>query len=55
MLAKVYALDAYAALELCQKYHDYRGDVATKGVGFYTSPETHEQKSQVYRVVGSKL
>lgn len=34
----IYGLDAYAALEMCQKIHDYRGDVLAKGTHVYQSP-----------------
>lgn len=79
--AKFYGLSAYEAMELCQAYHDTRGenprtkftlyhvgyclrtafviapnlmttgDMIEEGkIGLYSSPETHEQKNQVYRL-----
>jgi len=50
IFAKVYSLSAWEALELCQKVHDSRVSVA-ETPGKYKSPETHDQKSQVYRLV----
>eukprot|EP01105_Mastigella_eilhardi_P015523 TRINITY_DN355_c1_g2_i1.p1 TRINITY_DN355_c1_g2~~TRINITY_DN355_c1_g2_i1.p1 ORF type:complete len:226 (+),score=70.60 TRINITY_DN355_c1_g2_i1:3-680(+) len=53
MLAHLYALEAYEALELCTKWHDTRQDCKEKP-GMYHSPESHAQKAQVYRML-SKL
>jgi len=49
-LAKHFSLDAYSALELIQQMHDHRIDVKAQP-GRFLCPETHEQKSQVYKLI----
>jgi len=51
LLAKLFNLDAYEALEKTQQYHDHREDVKQKP-GVYSCPETALQTNQVYRLVG---
>jgi protein-tyrosine phosphatase len=50
LLGRLYGLSAYESLELVQKYHDTRIDVQEKP-GVYSSPETHEQRGQVYKLL----
>jgi protein-tyrosine phosphatase len=52
LLGKIYNLPAYEALELVQRFHDNRKSVQKKGQQ-YSSPETHEQKGQVYKILDS--
>eukprot|EP01124_Arcella_intermedia_P018556 TRINITY_DN2555_c0_g1_i2.p1 TRINITY_DN2555_c0_g1~~TRINITY_DN2555_c0_g1_i2.p1 ORF type:complete len:241 (-),score=59.51 TRINITY_DN2555_c0_g1_i2:17-739(-) len=49
-LGKTFGLDAWTALDLSQKIHDYRID-AKKQPGRFQCPETHDQKSQVYKLI----
>eukprot|EP01125_Pyxidicula_operculata_P005588 TRINITY_DN1962_c0_g1_i1.p1 TRINITY_DN1962_c0_g1~~TRINITY_DN1962_c0_g1_i1.p1 ORF type:complete len:186 (+),score=33.91 TRINITY_DN1962_c0_g1_i1:169-726(+) len=49
-LGKFFGLDGYSALDLVSKCHDFRKDVKAKP-GVYSCPETHDQKSQVYRIL----
>lgn len=52
LLGRLYGLTAYEALELCKRYHDCRADVKAKP-GVYGCPETHDQRSQVYRLLSA--
>eukprot|EP01080_Neovahlkampfia_damariscottae_P006210 gene6210-10216_t len=45
LLFRLYKLDAYNAMEFCQKFHDSRGK--TKNL---KSPESSEQRNQLYRI-----
>jgi len=49
-LGKFFGLDAWSALELAKQIHDHRVD-NKKQPGRYSCPETHEQISQVYKVL----
>jgi hypothetical protein len=50
VLARLFNLNGHAALSLCSKLHDRRQHVIDSN-GLYISPETHEQRDQVYRIV----
>jgi len=52
LLARIYGLAAYDALILCQRLHDLRPDCLAKGEP-YASPQTTDQRDQVYRIVDS--
>lgn len=48
LLAKLYDLDGYIAMEYCQAFHDTRENNREM-----KSPESSEQRNQVYRVAGN--
>ena len=52
LISKLYNLDPYYSLQICSAYHDHRADIEEKP-NVYSSPETHIQKDQVYRVINS--
>lgn len=48
LLSKLYSLDGYLAMEYCQAMHDTREE--NRGI---KSPESSEQRNQVYRLAGN--
>jgi len=50
LLGKLYGLSAFDALNLCAKYHECREQVK-ESAGVYSSPETSQQRNQVYRLL----
>jgi len=48
---RLYGLEAFEAMELCQRYHDTREDIKKKPNADFDSPQTHDQKSQVYKLL----
>merc|ERR1711974_127850 len=50
LLGKIYGLEAYEAISACKSFHDCRVDIKAKP-GVYDSPETSDQRNQVYKLL----
>ncbi|KAH3760206.1 phosphatases II [Pelomyxa schiedti] len=53
LLGRMNGISAAEALALCEERHETRQECIEKP-GMYKSPETHEQKSQVYRMLSKE-
>ncbi|KAL6060717.1 protein-tyrosine-phosphatase [Balamuthia mandrillaris] len=51
LLGKIYNIPADKALELCKRYHDVRPTVEGISPKTVPSPQTHEQRTQVQRLL----
>lgn len=54
LIGRAYGVDGEKALELCQKFHDCRPDVDGIKASSVPSPQTHEQRAQVLRLLAAK-
>lgn len=53
VIAKACGISGLEALEACRKFHAQRGQ-CLESPGVFDSPETHEQRDQVFRLIDKK-